>query len=443
MTDIIISADASRRQPDGFSLIQLNLPEAQDQRRLDMNLAQLAPFCTEPVALALDFLVLGAACYASDKLVSRSDAPDCWTREFHLTVPVSAPTAWQNVADTLADRLRFLTGDEWSFTFEEVSGAFYQRPDHGRRTAPAPPFTTPEAVSLFSGGLDSLSGAIDLLASGQQRLLLVSHYDTPAGEQDAVGSQLRAEYPGQCALARSRVRLGPARAIETSLRSRSVLFLALGVYAASSAGGTVPIYAYENGHIAVNVPLTPSRAGSCSTRTMHPYFLEGIGSILATIGLTNPILRPYDFRTKGEVVAWCANPHLLQRLLPASVSCSHPNRRQWWIRRQARNCGYCMPCLIRRGALHAIDGDDGTAYGIDVCGSELPEHRQSARDLVAMRDCLRQRKTVATIAEEIITSGPVDHLAERAAVVSRGFDEIRMLIRDKGDSRQKRLAGLE
>ena len=34
----------------------------------------------------------------------------------------------------------------------------------------------PDGVMLFSGGLDSLAGAVDYLEAGE-RLLLVSHYD--------------------------------------------------------------------------------------------------------------------------------------------------------------------------------------------------------------------------------------------------------------------------
>ncbi|MCZ7581789.1 MAG: hypothetical protein M5U21_13400 [Fimbriimonadaceae bacterium] len=53
----------------------------------------------------------------------------------------------------------------------------------------------------------------------------------------------------------------------------------------------------------MNVPLTSLRIGSLSTRTTHPYFLRQIQSIWDAVGLNVEIQNPYQFRTKGELLA--------------------------------------------------------------------------------------------------------------------------------------------
>ncbi len=121
----------------------------------------------------------------------------------------------------------------------------------------------------------------------------------------------------------------------------------------------------ENGWISLNVPLTRARTGSASTRTTHPHFLSLLTAACRAIGVTNPVINPYRLRTKGEMLADCSNPMLLARLTPASISCAHPETPRW--RRQPQgNCGYCLPCLVRRAALARIGHDHGNNYAWDA-----------------------------------------------------------------------------
>jgi hypothetical protein len=71
------------------------------------------------------------------------------------------------------------------------------------------------------------------------------------------------------------------------------------------------------------------------------------------------------------MLADCSNPVLLARLAPASISCAHPETPRW--RRQPQgNCGYCLPCLVRRAALARGGHDHGHDYAWDaLTDSEL------------------------------------------------------------------------
>ena len=302
-------------------------------------------------------------------------------------------------------------------------------------------------VCLFSGGLDSLVGAVDLLAvDSGLKLLLVGHYDSPgpASQQRRLYAGLNHRYPWRAELLQTRVSQKPESAPELTLRSRSLVFMALALYAARALGKTIPVYAPENGLIAINVPLTPSRAGSCSTRTMHPFFLERLTSVLQGLGLENAIVNPLQFKTKGECLSSCRDQDLMKSLVGGSVSCSHGTRRQHWVRKEARNCGYCVPCLFRRAALHKAGVDEGAQYGIDVCKGEMAIDAagDSGDDLRAVLDWLRSDQSIGRISREILGVAPVHELAKHAAVVARGIEEVRSLLTSKATVAIQRAAGI-
>ena len=135
-----------------------------------------------PSEAALDLLVVAALIQAADTRISRdSESQDAWTREIQIVAPVSDPDRWNAVAHMLKTMLDFLSGDLWNFQFRARPREFASIIP--LRTSEAPPNRF-DSLSLFSGGLDSLIGAIDLLESGSTPLL-VSH----AGESATSGAQ--------------------------------------------------------------------------------------------------------------------------------------------------------------------------------------------------------------------------------------------------------------
>jgi 7-cyano-7-deazaguanine synthase in queuosine biosynthesis len=230
---------------------------------------------------------------------------------------------------------------------------------------------------LFSGGLDSLCGVIDLLESDSSlRLGLVSHYDggQATSRQTQLHARLADHYGADRVLLR-RLWLRPAPehplqraptpvAAETTTRGRSFLFLTAALALASASGPSVPVYLPENGYIALNVPLTRARSGSASTRTTHPHYLQLLGDAASAIGVPNPLINPYRYKSKGQMLQDSKNLVLLRELAPDTVSCSHPEAARMQQRLQG-NCGYCFPCLIRRAALATVGWDTET-LGWDV-----------------------------------------------------------------------------
>jgi hypothetical protein len=241
--------------------------------------------------------------------------------------------------------------------------------------------------------------------------------------------------PDRVQLVQCVVRPAPARPLqhyplppgqETTTRSRSLLFFGLGIAAASAQGPGTPLYVPENGFIALNVPLTSARLGSCSTRTTHPYYLHHLQAALCTIGLTHPIVNPLEHLAKGEILSNCRNPTLLHQLAPVSISCAHPNVGRY-ERVSYGNCGYCFPCLIRRASLWAIGFDDPNHYTHDICTeySLVAGRSTRGRDIRAVFATLHQPTTLRALAPLLAGPLPPSHtLSEVRRVYHQGLREL-------------------
>ncbi|WP_157411504.1 Qat anti-phage system QueC-like protein QatC [Actinoplanes rectilineatus] len=376
-----------------------------------------------PTAAGTELLRFAAGIYCGDRTVEREPQPDGWTRTLRVDVPVADPEAWDQAG--WAGTLGFLTGDRWNI-----------RPRRARPAAAAPTGLDIDAVSLFSGGLDSLCGVIDLLEEDpNRRLLLVGHYEAGQAStaQRALYAGLAKIYGNRVVLRRLFCRPAPAdeaQALplpdqrERTTRSRSLLFIAAALAAASAAGPHVPVYVPENGWIGLNVPLTRARTGSASTRTTHPHFMTQLTESCRGIGITNPIVNPYRLQTKGEMLAGCRNPRLLIKLAPASVSCSHPETPRWRGREQG-NCGYCLPCLVRRASLAHTRRDRGDQYAWDALSDEglLDPDQRTGADLRALvRGVNPHRDELAIVRNAPLPAGEhQDHLQ----LWHRGAAEVR------------------
>jgi len=378
----------------------------------------------QPTAAAGEMLRFAAGVYCADRVVIREHRPDGWTREFRLDVPVGAADAWQ--AASWSTVLGFLTGDRWIIRAQRARPA---RPADAERLEV-------DAVSLFSGGLDSLCGVIDLLEEDPGlRLLLVAHYEggQASTAQRALYAALAETYGERVLLRRMFCRPAPAHPAQTrplpdlrerTTRSRSLLFVAGALAAASAAGDDIPVYVPENGWIGLNVPLTRARTGSASTRTTHPHFLDLLSTACHAIGLSNPIVNPHRLQTKGEMLAACRNRKLLARLVRLSVSCAHPETARWRDRMQG-NCGYCLPCLVRRAALAQIRCDRADEYAWDaLTDADLlhPTERTGADLRAAVHGVSPHRDELAILRNAPLPAG--EHQAH-LQMWRRGAQEIR------------------
>lgn len=406
---------------------------------IGLALDELATMGVYPSEVGVDLLVLAAHIHAVDTRISRStESQDSWTREMRLVVPVSDADRWNGVSGLLQRMMNFLTGDRWTFNFRP-------RPEGFELFVAAKPLILPElrfdGVSLFSGGLDSLIGAIDALEEGRNPLF-VSHAGESAvsAAQEKLFRRLETQYSDRpfrrlrlwMIFDKKLVKEVPA---EDSTRGRSFLFFATGALAGSGFGQPCRLYAPENGLIALNVPLDQLRLGSLSTRTTHPFYIARWNELLRALDIPVMIENPYWDKTKGEMVSACANPALLNQAIPESLSCSSPTKGRW-KGHGTEHCGFCLPCLIRRAAIkNGIRGTDPTTYTLADLRSEALNSTQAEgvqiRSFQLAIARLAKRPGLASIL--IHKSGPLrdeapDRQSALTGVYLRGMKEVGKLL---------------
>jgi hypothetical protein len=137
----------------------------------------LYSFARDKESIAFDFLLFSIMIYNIDRFVNRNIfSLEGWTREIEVTnMPVIHTNEFQNVKSKLDDAISFLTGDNWNINFCEYEGARYNAKSDIKDWGDLSVY---DEVCLFSGGLDSLIGAINKLENGQSKLLLISHKES-------------------------------------------------------------------------------------------------------------------------------------------------------------------------------------------------------------------------------------------------------------------------
>lgn len=301
--------------------------------------------------LAADLLEIGTAVFVADQWVPRRPSLG---RRLEMRLAVRRPEVWGEVGPLVEETVSFLARDDVRLRFVPTQGP----PEGDDQLPPAAPGA---AVALFSGGLDSLAGAVRLLTAEvpPDPLYLVSHYADPrlSGVQKHLLRGLASRWPDRIVhvaafAGRSR---SPARALRSDTRPfnplvqylRSFLFLSLAGAVAVSTGSR-RVLLFENGPLALNPVFSEARV---PTRTAHPRFLALFGELLGRLfGDAAPVLEsPFLYSTKGEVAA-VLGARELRPLAWDSESC-------WTARAVARthrgisHDGTCLPCFIRRAAL--------------------------------------------------------------------------------------------
>ena len=386
-----------------------------------------------PSETAVDLGILAAAITAADTRISRSeDSQDSWTREIDLYLPVEDRARWDALASLLARTLKFLTGDHWRLFFrgrDATNRTLIQR----TRRVGAPPFTS---VCLFSGGLDSFIGAIDLLAAAKKPILVSQYGDNSTSSQQRCAGHIAKVYgdlgPRHV---RANVRFDKndfshAMTDESTTRGRSFLFFALAALAASGLENTPIIYVPENGLISLNVPLDPLRVGAWSTRTTHPFYMARWQDIIDGLGIRARFENPYRFKTKGEMLAECKNQNLVRNHAADTISCSSITKARW-LGAAPGHCGFCVPCLIRRAAMISAFASDPTSYTIANLSARTLNSEAAEGEHIRSFQMMARRLNRRPGLERILVhkSGPLSdytgaEVAQYADVFKRGITEV-------------------
>jgi 7-cyano-7-deazaguanine synthase in queuosine biosynthesis len=379
---------------------------------------------------SLDLLYISLFVYGADRVILRDSADDCWSRNIKLYIPVLAVEKWNENKELLQNILNFLSGDTWELEFRlrnltQTEMALKEKLEKNNLS-----ILKVNKVCMFSGGLDSFIGAIDLLANNKQNnILFISHYGGGKGTKE-YQDILRTKLIDRYGITENNFLAFYASAkngIEDTTRTRSFMFFAHAISIASTYDTEVTLIIPENGFISLNIPLTNSRLGSSSTRTTHPYYLNLLQNLLRNLNLNIIITNPYQYKTKGEMIKECKDTLFLEKNIINTMSCSHPDQGRMNRETESCHCGNCLPCVIRKAAIKASNLVDKTRYR-DENGPTANINYLSY--FIGMKKFNRKWSFLT-----IQTSGPItNNINEFSELYIRGMEEVNNFLEDRSET---------
>jgi 7-cyano-7-deazaguanine synthase in queuosine biosynthesis len=320
-----------------------------------------------------DLLEIAAYVYTADCATRRAgnwaddDTTEPWNRDFHFVIPVRDLTFWtrDEVRRLLVEILRFLSDDNFIFTFRQLTEEPAKQLYLEFGELEDWPFYGAPRVLMFSGGLDSLAGALETAASGEN-LVLVSHrpVSTQSSRQTNLFNALRQRFASPMIHVPVWVNKDENKGREPTQRTRSFLYASLGSIVAASVNAA-GVRFFENGVVSLNLPVADEVTRARASRTTHPIALDQFRRFFSTVLERDVVVdNPFLFKTKAEVVSLIGT-HSGAELIGLTCSCSHPmfqSKTRW-------HCGTCSQCIDRRMAVIAAEVDQHDAdhdYEIDV-----------------------------------------------------------------------------
>ena len=313
-----------------------------------------------------------------------------------MVVAVREPGRWADpsVKNALVETLHFLSDDTWYFEFvDNLDPLPLQHYLPGfRDSLPRNPNGT--SVVLFSGGLDSFSGAVHELLTSDRHVVLASHGTNKpiAKKQRDLANVLKKDFGSRVTHVRGDAGAsGSPKPREHSQRTRSFLFLAVAAVAARIEQSD-RIRFYENGVMSANLPISEQVVGTHASRSTHPRSIVLFNTFLSCAidgGVT--VDNPFSFDTKFEVVERLkASPYAAY--IKNTLSCSSTRE----ITRMYPHCGKCKQCIERRLATlgaNAADADPVEAYRVEL----FADPRQAGKMRTMAVDSVRTALDMASI----------------------------------------------
>ena len=382
-------------------------------RNLSLNLPDFVRSVSHIPDRLLDLIEIAVYVHAGDRRVGRgrSNAVELhgWRRRFLYRIRVRNYDFWSSdrVKEALIDAVTFMTGDaSYDFEFEP-----------GHNTAPTSLFDKEEFgvtagedanVSLFSGGLDSLAGAVEILEKEAGKVYLVSHVSQSGTKrtQDKLIQALREKWPDRIRHYQFSSHLHGIKAREETQRSRSLLFGSI-AFAIGHAIGLKSFNMFENGVTSINFPKRQSLMNGRASRTTHPKTVALLQNLFSLIqGAEARIHNPFLYNTKMDVVARLKElGH--HELYPSAVSCGVARS----MVAPATHCGGCNQCLDRRFAAYAAEignYDDIAQYEEDFLEEGLSDDDKKK----SLLDFLRQAQRFVNSHPDEFGANHINELTE-------------------------------
>ena len=328
----------------------------------------------------IDLLHIASYIFCADRCASRgkrdSLSNSSWSRSWVFEIPVLDHDFWASpqVANTLSAALVFMTGDKsFEFHFTKATHEPLKTEEYQTSLFSNSGLNIQRGksidVMLFSGGLDSLAGAIDRLNTFPDRqLCLINHMSNnrTIRTQRSLIKKLKEKYPDRVFPYTFECRFKKLKSRDETQRTRMFLFSAI-AFAICNYYSKDELFIYENGVTSLNLSKQTDVINARSSRTTHPKVIGLLQKFYTCFSADFIIRTPYYKKTKEDIIK-LFNQYQEVDLIQSSVSCSSTRD----THEEFPHCGCCSQCIDRRFAVYAAGLQEADfTYALDITRDSL------------------------------------------------------------------------
>jgi 7-cyano-7-deazaguanine synthase in queuosine biosynthesis len=326
--------------------------------------AQFHPNITELQPKILDLLDIAVYVFSSDRSILRGARDSLhnkkWARTLNFYIPVRDMDFWNDskLTASLSEALGFMSGDrKYNFFFEKYKKRASMDHEPTLFTDDIIPLDARDDIDimLFSGGLDSLAGAVEMLNSTKKKkLYLVAHKSNHnvIKTQNGLIEALSKKYDGRIKYYGFECHFTGTSRIEETQRTRMFLFSAI-AFAICSFYSKKEFFVFENGITSINLPKQTDVINVRASRTTHPRTMGLLEKFYNAFVKGYKFITPYFYKTKSDIMDIFMQ-FKEENLIASSVSCSTSRNND----RSSHHCGVCSQCIDRRFAIYATGLED-------------------------------------------------------------------------------------
>ena len=330
----------------------------------------------------IDLLHIASYVFCADRSAYRgrrdSLSNSGWSRNWNFEIPILDYDFWSKpeVSIALSNALVFMTGDKsYNFRFRKATLEPLKTEEYQMNLFSSNGFNlqcgSKIDVMLFSGGLDSLAGAIERLNTFPDRqLCLINHMSNnrTIRTQRILTKELQMKYPDRVFPYTFECRFNKLKSRDETQRTRMFLFSAI-AFAICTYYSKDEFFVYENGITSLNLSKQADVINARSSRTTHPKVIGLLQNFYKLFSDKFRIQTPYYYKTKEDIVKIFANYNELN-LIQNSVSCSSTRN----THESLPHCGCCSQCIDRRFATYAAGlQDKDFTYMLDIAKDPLDD----------------------------------------------------------------------
>ncbi|MGY4795559.1 hypothetical protein ACVNNN_11180 [Lysinibacillus fusiformis] len=263
-------------------------------------------------------------------------------KKLNIVIPVFEPLKWNSISKEINQLANWVSGEQFNISFIQNKNLEFNNSLENFSL----PLPNNHSVTLFSGGLDSLTGAFrnykDSIKSDYLGFLNKS-------EEATYQKNLQKFYLETFSTEVMLIPKPVPKKNHLVQSTRSLLYLALAI-AKAYYNESNDVYLYENGVLSLN----PEINNRFTTKTTHPKTIYLYKDILRKIDINIVINHPFIFSTKGEKIN--AMNEEFKKQISSTFTCGSGRLKRQDVVHTGQ-CGVCIPCLLRKISIAAFENE--------------------------------------------------------------------------------------